>query len=52
MPIVTESAWIGFYAVDDDSYDGPESSSPVGWGLTEREAIDDLYDQLDEDEML
>ena len=30
-------------AVDDDTYDGAEDSrSPMGWGKTEREAIDDL----------
>ena len=52
MNIITEKTWIGYWSYDDDSYDGPESSSPVGWGLTEREAIDDLYDQLDGDEML
>ena len=33
------SAW------DDDGYDGP--GSPVGWGSTEKEAIDDLIDQID-----
>lgn len=33
-------------AVDDDSYDG--HGSPIGYGRTEQEAIDDLKEQLAE----
>ena len=34
-------------AVDDDTYDGAEDSrSPMGWGKTEREAIDDLKHKI------
>lgn len=31
-------------AVDDRTFDGP--GSPVGWGGTERQAIDDLIEQI------
>lgn len=34
-------------AVDVDAYDGPES--PIGSGLSEDDAIDDLLDKLGED---
>lgn len=35
-------------AWDDDTYDGAEDShSPIGWGATEQEAIDDLKEQLE-----
>lgn len=41
--------WI---AVDDDTYDGPggpgERGSPIGSGVTEKEAIDDLLEQIHE----
>ena len=33
-------------AVDDDTYDGP--GSPIGYGRTEQDAIDDLLDQIAE----
>jgi len=34
-------------AVDDDTYDGAEDSrSPMGWGKTEKQAIDDLKDKI------
>ena len=35
-------------AIDDNTYDGP--GSPMGWGRTEQEAIDDLLRQLEERE--
>lgn len=35
----------GFYATDDDTYDGPPA--PCGWGLTKADAIQDLMYQLD-----
>jgi hypothetical protein len=36
-------------AVDDDTYDGAEDSrSPMGWGRTEKEAINDLKDKINE----
>jgi len=34
-------------AVDDDTYDGaPDAHCPIGRGRTEKEAIDDLLEQL------
>lgn len=33
-------------AVDDDTY---EPGCPIGWGLTEKAAIDDLMTQIEED---
>ncbi|HEX5508453.1 MAG TPA: hypothetical protein VFX37_08105 [Pseudolabrys sp.] len=33
-------------AVDDSTYDGP--SSPIGYGPTEEDAIEDLLEQLEE----
>jgi len=41
-PISTRS--FDWSAVDDSTYDGP--GSPIGHGATEREAIDDLLEQL------
>jgi hypothetical protein len=36
-----------WHAVDDDTYDGAEDSrSPMGWGKTEKQAIEDLKEQL------
>jgi hypothetical protein len=36
-------------AVDDDTYDGAEDSrSPMGWGNTEKQAIDDLKEKINE----
>ena len=36
-------------AIDDDTYDGAEDShSPMGWGRTEKQAIDDLKDRIRE----
>ena len=32
-------------AIDDDTYDGP--GSPIGWGGTEKEAVHDLLEQLE-----
>ena len=46
MRIVTEKAYVGWYAYDDDSYDGPES--PIGHGHTEQEAIDDFMERIEE----
>lgn len=38
---------LNWSAIDDDTYDGaPDSRSPVGWGFTEGEAIQDLKEQL------
>jgi len=37
-----------WYAVDDDTYDGP--GSLIGQGRTEQEAIDDLKEQIAERE--
>ena len=31
-------------AVDDNTYDGP--GNPIGWGRTEKAAIDDLVEQI------
>jgi hypothetical protein len=37
-------------AIDTDTYDGaPDSNSPVGWGHTERDAINDLVGQFIEE---
>jgi len=47
MKITTEDQFYGFVAVDDDRYDGP--GSPIGSGNTEREAINDLLDILEDD---
>ena len=33
-------------AIDDDTYDG-DPRSPIGYGPTEQEAIDDLLEQLE-----
>ena len=34
-------------AVDDDTYDGAEDAhSPMGWGKSERQAIEDLKDRI------
>ena len=36
-----------WHAWDDDTYDGAEDSrSPMGWGRTEKQAIDDLKEQI------
>lgn len=40
------SAKFDWEAVDDDTYDGP--GSPVGYGVTEQESIEDLLAQLEE----
>ena len=46
MNIRTDGARNGT-AVDDDTYDGAEDSrSPMGWGRTEKQAIDDLKEQI------
>ena len=38
-----------WHAVDDDTYDGAEDSrSPMGWGRTEKQAIEDLKDKINE----
>ncbi len=34
-------------AVDDDTYDGP--GCKIGWGATEKAAIEDLMEQIEED---
>jgi hypothetical protein len=41
-PPINDNGWC---AIDDDTYDGP--SSPMGWGATQQEAINDLLAQLD-----
>lgn len=47
MNIQTERAYVGFYAYDDDSYDGvPDGNTTIGHGMTEQEAIEDLMQQL------
>ena len=35
-----------WYAVDDDTYDGP--GSPMGFGRTEQEAIEDLLAEIED----
>ena len=36
-----------WHAVDDDTYDGAEDAhSPMGWGNTEKEAIEDLKEKI------
>jgi hypothetical protein len=45
MNIITEPTFIGFYATDDDTYDGP--GSLIGWGLTEDEAEADLAREME-----
>ena len=35
-----------WYAIDDDTYDGP--GSPMGFGKTEQEAIDDLLAEIED----
>jgi hypothetical protein len=38
-----------WHAWDDDTYDGAEDSrSPMGWGKTEKEAIEDLKEKINE----
>jgi hypothetical protein len=38
-----------WHAVDDDTYDGAEDSrSPMGWGRTEKQAIEDLKEKISE----
>lgn len=45
MKIVTEQHYSDEWtAVDDDTYDGP--GSPIGYGKTDIEAIDDLMEKL------
>ncbi len=47
MKIVTEEAYPGqWWAVDDDTYDGP--GSLIGRGNTQQEAIEDLKEQIEE----
>jgi len=53
MRIKTECHWPpipdrnhDWSAIDDNTYDGP--GSPMGWGATEQEAIEDLLRQLEE----
>ena len=45
MKIRTEDQTYGWVAVDDDRYDGPGSN--IGAGRTEREALEDLFEQLE-----
>jgi len=45
--VKTEFQVYGWVAVDDDTYDGP--GCPIGIGFTEREAIQDLQEQLEEE---
>lgn len=45
MKIRTENQTYGWVAVDDDRYDGP--GSHIGAGRTEREALEDLLEQLE-----
>jgi nuclear transport factor 2 (NTF2) superfamily protein len=53
MNIVCHEAYIGWYAVDDDTYDGAEDSGwrarLIGHGATQKEAIQDFLDRLWED---
>lgn len=37
-------------AIDDNTYCCPECHSPIGWGRTEQEAIEDLIEQINEGE--
>jgi hypothetical protein len=46
--IRTNWQYMHWVAVDDDTYDGPDSS--LGMGSTEQEAIEDLREQLAERE--
>ncbi len=47
MKIVAEEAYPGqWWAVDDDTYDGP--GSLMGRGNTKQEAIEDLQEQIEE----
>ncbi len=49
MKIMTEEAYPGYWwAVDDDTYDGP--GSLIGRGSTAQEAINDLKEQIAEKE--
>jgi hypothetical protein len=51
LHLVVSPAHHGFYATDDDSYDGPPA--PCGWGLKPADAIADLVEALQaEAEML
>ena len=45
MNIVTERAGHGYYAYVDETYDIGE---PLGHGMTEREAIEDLLDKMED----
>ena len=50
--IVTAYQGLGFWqAYDADTYDGAEDAGPqcVGYGKTEREAIEDLMEQIEEE---
>lgn len=54
MKISTELTPIGWQAIDADTYEAESDSvgwwskSPVGYGATEQEAIDDLIDQIED----
>lgn len=48
MNILVCRSWIGWVAVDDDSYDGP--GSLIGHGRTEEEAVQNLREQMEERE--
>ena len=50
MNIKTEChGWDNWTAIDADTYDGAiDSRSPVGYGHSEQEAIDDLKSELEE----
>jgi hypothetical protein len=39
--------WFDWTAIDDDTYGG-DTNDPIGYGATERQAIDDLKEMIEE----
>lgn len=53
MQVIVERAWIGWTAIDDDTFDGvPDGECTRGWGMTAAEAAKDLTDRLDDEALL
>ena len=49
MKIIVTLAYDGTYsAIEEDTYDGGDPESEIGWGKTELEAVEDLLFQLKE----
>lgn len=51
MKIRTEKAYVGWYAYDEETYDGaPDGDNTIGHGRTEQEAKSDFMEQLPDEQ--